>query len=305
MHLGNVFAALMSYASVKHDGGRWLLRMEDLDRQRCREEYSEQIIDDLLWLGLRPDEGAGVGGDHGPYWQSQRDAFYDRAFASLKSEGLTYECFCKRADLLAASAPHASDGHTLYALTCFGMDEERKAEMRAKGAPAWRLHLPDENSFFVDGHYGIQRANLADDRGDIIVRRADGNYAYQLAVVVDDALMGVTEVVRAVDLLQASHEQSFLFRALGYTPPSFSHIPLLLAPDGSRLSKRDRSLAMDRIRGLLKPEELIGLIAHLAHLAPTWRPMKIGDFVEAFSWSHVPTEDIVVDAQELGLNRAD
>ncbi len=299
MHLGNIYAALMSYASAKSTGGRWVLRMEDLDRQRCRPEFSATLIDDLKWLGLTADEGADVGGEHGPYFQSERDDIYERSFKTLQRQGLTYECFCRRQDLLAASAPHASDGHTIYAGTCLRLTDNELAKLRLERKPAWRLHLPDEESCFCDGHYGEQRANLQKDRGDLILRRADGNYAYQLAVVTDDALMGVTEVVRGRDLLSASHEQSFIFRALGYEPPRFCHFPLLLAPDGNRLSKRDRSLAMDRIREKIKPDELIGLIAWITGLQEGWHPMRLEQFVSVFSWDRIPLEDIVVDAESL------
>ena len=301
MHLGNIFAALMSYASAKSKGGRWVLRIEDLDRQRCRPEYSEQIVDDLLWLGLKPDEGPGADADggHGPYYQSQRDDIYATAFERLRSQGLLYECFCRRQDLTAASAPHASDGHTIYALTCLGLTESQKEQLRRERKPAWRLHLPNEASSFTDLHYGSQEANLAKDRGDFVVRRSDGNFAYQLAVVTDDALMGVNEVVRARDLMAASHEQSFLLRALGQEPPSYCHFPLLLSPDGARLSKRDRSLAMDKIRERVKPMELIGLMAWLTRIQDSWRPMSLDDFISKFCWGRVPQNDITVDAASL------
>ena len=301
MHLGNIFAALMSYGSAKSRGGRWILRIEDLDRQRCRREFSEQIIDDLAWLGLRADEGAGAvpEGDHGPYFQSERDSIYAEAFDRLCAQGFTYECFCRRQDLTAASAPHASDGHTIYARTCLKLSEEEKAELRKTRSPAWRLKLPDEESEIADGHYGIQRANLAKDRGDIILRRGDGNFAYQLAVTVDDALMGVTEVVRARDLLSASHEQACLLRMMGYAVPNYCHFPLLIAPDGSRLSKRERSLAMDKLRERLRPKELVGLMGWLAGFQPSWRPMSVEEFVEAFDWAKVPKDDIEIDPGEV------
>lgn len=301
MHLGNIFAALMSCASAKSQGGKWILRIEDLDRQRCRPEFSSQIVDDLLWLGLQPDEGPGASSDgsHGPYYQSLRDDIYSRAFDVLHSQGLTYECFCRRQDLTAASAPHASDGHTIYARTCLNLSEAQKAELRLSRNPAWRLKLPDAVSSFVDGHYGPQSANLATDRGDFILRRSDGNFAYQLAVVTDDALMGVNEVVRGRDLLPASHEQSFLLHALGYDAPRYCHFPLLLSPDGARLSKRDRSLAMDKIREKLRPEELIGLMAWVVNLQDHWAPMSLDAFVAAFNWDLIPKDDITIDAAAL------
>lgn len=291
----------MSYASAKSQGGKWILRIEDLDRQRCRPEFSSQIVDDLLWLGLQPDEGPGAASDggHGPYYQSLRDDIYSRAFDTLHSQGLTYECFCRRQDLTAASAPHASDGHTIYARTCLNLSETLKAELRLSRNPAWRLKLPDEVSSFVDGHYGTHSANLATDRGDFILRRSDGNFAYQLAVVTDDALMGVNEVVRGRDLLPASHEQSFLLHALGHDAPRYCHFPLLLSPDGARLSKRDRSLAMDKIREKLKPDELIGLMAWVVKIQNHWSPMSLDAFVTAFNWDLIPKDDITIDAAAL------
>lgn len=299
--MGNIFAALMSYASAKSRGGRWILRIEDLDRQRCRPEFAEQIVDDLLWLGLRPDEGPGAlaAGGHGPYFQSLRDAAYAEAFERLRAKGLVYECFCRRQDLTAASAPHASDGHAVYPRTCLRLAEAEREALRAARRPAWRLLLPDAKSSFVDGHYGAQEANLARERGDIIVRRADGNYAYQLAVVTDDAQMGVSEVVRARDLMAASHEQAFLLRTLGCPVPRYCHFPLLLAPDGARLSKRDRALAMDKIRQKTTPGELIGLMAWLVGFEGRWRAMTLGEFVERFRWDDVPHDDVVVDASSL------
>lgn len=301
MHMGNIFAALMSYASAKSQGGRWILRIEDLDRQRCRPEFATQIVDDLLWLGLQPDEGPGAPavGLHGPYCQSLRDGVYAEAFESLRAKGLVYECFCRRQDLMAASAPHASDGHAVYPRTCLRLAEAEKEALRAARRPAWRLRLPDEKSSFADGHYGVQEAHLARERGDIILRRADGNFAYQLAVVTDDALMGVNEVVRARDLMAASHEQAFLLRTLGHPVPHYSHFPLLMAPDGTRLSKRDRALAMDKIRLKTTPDELIGLIAWLVGFQGQWHAMPLGEFVETFRWDDVPHDDITVDASSL------
>ncbi|MBQ3636479.1 MAG: tRNA glutamyl-Q(34) synthetase GluQRS [Bacteroidales bacterium] len=299
MHLGNIFAAILSYADAKALGGKWLLRIEDIDLARCKPEYTAQLIDDLHWLGLYSDYGPDSDPSFAPYLQSQRKAVYDDAFSRLASAGLLYECFCSRADLHSASAPHSSDGHTVYPLTCFGLSDAQRVSLRATRKPAWRLHLPDVVDSFSDILYGPQSANLASDRGDIILRRADGNYAYHLAVVVDDALMGVSRVVRGRDLLSAAHEQRFLFRSLGYNPPSYAHFPLLLAPDGNRLSKRDHSLSMEYIRRKVRPDELIGLVAHLLGFLPSWRPLPLADFVSSFSWSRMPKHDIVVDAPAL------
>ncbi len=295
MHLGNIYAALMSYASVKCRGGKWLLRIEDLDRSRCKREYAEQIIDDLCWLGLVPDLGASVLADDSAYYQSNRDDIYIKYFEQLRQQGLLYECFCRRNELNVASAPHASDGHVVYGGKCRLLSYEQKEALSRERKPCWRMRMPDVDDVFVDGKYGVQHENLAKDRGDFIVRRADGNFSYNLAVVVDDALMGVTEVVRGCDLLTVSHEQRFIYSNIGYEAPHYCHFPLLLANSGSRLSKRDHSLAMDVLRDRFTPEELIGTIAWCVNIQPTKQPMSVGEFVSAFDWQKIPQKDIVVN----------
>lgn len=295
MHLGNIYAALMSYASVKSRGGRWLLRIEDLDKSRCKREYAEQIIDDLRWLGLVPDLGASASTDDSAYYQSNRDEVYNEYFEQLRKHGLLYECFCRRNEINVASAPHASDGHVVYGGTCRILTEAQRNELRNERKPCWRIRMPDEVDEFTDGKYGLQRENLATDRGDFIVRRADGNFSYNLAVVVDDALMGVTEVVRGCDLLTVSHEQRYIYKNIGYKAPHYCHFPLLLSTNGSRLSKRDHSLALDVLRTHYSPEDVIGMIAWLVDLQPSNQRMTAQKFVQAFDWQKIPQNDIVVN----------
>ena len=296
MHLGNIYAALMSYASVKKRGGQWLLRIEDLDRSRSHREFADQIIDDLLWLGLVPDLGASTTADDRQFYQSNRDDIYEKYFDILKAQDIVYECFCRRNELNVASAPHASDGHAIYGGTCRMLSEQRRAELQQERTPCWRLRLPDEVDCFEDELFGTQRANLLRDRGDFIIRRADGNFAYNLAVVVDDALMGVSEVVRGCDLLTVSHEQRFLCRCLGFEAPHYCHIPLLLSPDGRRLSKRDKSLAMDVLRRNHTPEQIIGIIAHIIGIQATPNALSLSEFVQSFDIHKIEkTEGIVVD----------
>ncbi|MBP3486477.1 MAG: tRNA glutamyl-Q(34) synthetase GluQRS, partial [Oscillospiraceae bacterium] len=209
MHLGNVFSALLAWLSVRSQGGEMVLRIEDLDPDRCRPEYAETLKADLRWLGLDWDR------EQMP--QSLRTEAYAEAFARLETQGLVYPCYCTRGELHAASAPHASDGRILYAGTCRSLTPAQRAEKTK--APAWRLAVPDRNYGFTDGLQGPFLENLAADCGDFIIRRADGVYAYQLAVVVDDAAGGVTQVVRGMDLLDSTPRQLYLYELLGLTPP--------------------------------------------------------------------------------------
>lgn len=201
MHLGNLMCCLLAWLSAKSKGGQVLLRIEDLDTQRCPRSYADAIVDDLAWLGLAAD------GPTPPVYQSDRSEIYQRYFDELSRRGLVYPCFCSRSQLHAASAPHRSDGQVIYAGTCRGLTPAEIAERSKIRAPAWRVQVPDEVIAFEDGHMGHYEENLARDCGDFFLRRADGVFAYQLAVVVDDALMGVDEVVRGSDLLSSTPRQ--------------------------------------------------------------------------------------------------
>lgn len=278
MHLGNLYAALMSWLSVRRRGGRWILRIEDLDPQRSRLEYARQIEDDLRWLGLDWDEG-GVDsrGPNGPYVQSLRSDFYREALSQLDDTGLTYPCYCTRAELHAPSAPHASDGRYIYPGTCRPPNLTGRAIPNRK--PSTRIIVPDRQITFTDLICGPQSVNLAREIGDFILRRADGAWAYQLAVVTDDALMGVTEVMRGDDLLTSAAQQIYLYELLGYQPPEFAHIPLILNEQGIRLSKRDTSLSMEALRASHTPQSLLGLLAHRAGLIPLPTPITLDNLL--------------------------
>ena len=194
MHLGNLMCCLLAWLSAKSKGGQVLLRIEDLDTQRCPRSYADAIVDDLAWLGLAAD------GPMPPVYQSDRSEIYQRYFDELSRRGLVYPCFCSRSQLHAASAPHRSDGQVIYAGTCRGLTPAEIAERSKTRAPAWRVQVPDEVIALEDGHMGHYEENLARDCGDFFLRRADGVFAYQLAVVVDDELMGV-ELTRGEDEL--------------------------------------------------------------------------------------------------------
>ena len=294
MHIGNLFTSLLAWLSARKQGGRIVLRIEDLDTRRCTDEYARQLQDDLLWLGLTWDEGPLVGGDNAPYEQSKRTALYEAALDALRERGLVYPCFCTRAELHAAAAPHRSDGQSVYPGTCRNLTAAEIAARSRTRPPAYRLRVPDEEITIKDRHMGLHSENLARDCGDFLLRRSDGLFAYQLAVVVDDAAMGVTEVVRGSDFLSSAPRQLYLYRLLNLTPPAFCHVPLLLASDGRRLSKRDRDLNLAVLRGIYKPEAVIGKLAYLAGIHPTGEPVSAAELLPAFDWDAVPVRDIVV-----------
>lgn len=280
MHLGNIFCALLSWLSVKEKGGQWLLRIEDIDPGRSRQEYADLLMDDLAWLGLEWD------GE--PVYQSQRSDIYEEYFERLKQQGVTYPCYCTRADILATQAPHESDGRVVYKGTC------RHLPPQPSRVGATRLMVPNCEIAFTDGHYGEHTVNLARQVGDFIIRRKDGAWAYQLAVVIDDALMGVTEVVRGRDLLLSSPQQMYVADLLGISSPRFCHLPLLCNREGQRLSKRDQSLDMENLRHRYKASQIVGELACLAGLIPTPDAISAKELLPVFSWEKVPKEDIVV-----------
>ncbi len=276
MHLGNIFTAVMSWLSVKSRGGRWILRIEDLDPQRSKRQWAEAIEDDLRWLGLDWDYG---GLTNPESCQSRRSAIYADAISRLKATGLVYPCFCTRADIMATQAPHQSDGRIVYAGTC--RPKVLPSEFCDPGRPhALRLAVPNRTIRFTDRFCGPQQCNLATHCGDFLLQRADGAVAYQLAVVVDDAAMGVTEVMRGDDLLLSSAQQIYLYELLGLPAPEFAHLPLVRNADGARLSKRDKAESMESLRLTHTPAELIGRVAAIAGLIPSPLPLTLGELID-------------------------
>ena len=294
MHLGNLCCCLLAWLSAKSQGGRVVLRIEDLDQARCPRKFAELLQQDLDWLGLSADEGGDKGGPHGPYYQSERSGIYQQFYEILWKKGLVYPCFCSRSQLHAADAPHRSDGQVVYAGTCRNLTPEQVAERSRRRPPAWRVKVPDETIGFTDGHLGYYQENLARDCGDFYLRRADGVFAYQLAVVVDDALMGVTQVVRGEDLLSSTPRQLWLYRTLGLPAPEFFHMPLLLAPDGRRLSKRDGDESLENLQAKYTPEEIIGRLAWVCGLQKAPDPRTPAELADGFSWEKVPRQDILL-----------
>ncbi|MBQ0134514.1 MAG: tRNA glutamyl-Q(34) synthetase GluQRS [Clostridiales bacterium] len=287
LHLGNLYAALLCWLSVRPQGGEMLLRIEDLDTLRCTVESADLLKEDLQWLGLDWDR------EMPP--QRSRSAYYEEILAKLSERGEVFPCWCTRGDLKnAANAPHASDGHPIYPGTCRALSPQERAIRLRKRPGIMRLAVPDEVIGFEDGNYGRYEENLQTECGAFILRRADGVFAYQLAVVADDIDGGVTEVVRGRDLLDSTPRQLYLYRLLGAEPPRYFHVPLLTAPDGRRLSKRDEDLDVGLLRQRYRPEELLGALAFAAGQLERPEPVSAAELVKIFDRSRVGQADIAI-----------
>ena len=287
MHLGNLWSSLLAWLAARSAGGRMVLRLEDLDPDRCTQAWCDQVMRDL--------EGLGLDWDNEPVYQSRRTPAYEAAFRQLEEKRLVYPCFCTRAERMAASAPHRSDGQAVYDGRCRRLTAEQREDLARQRNPAWRLAVPDRASSFRDLLQGMHEENLLRDCGDFILRRSDGVYAYQLAVVVDDAWMGVTQVVRGSDLLSSTPRQRYLLELLGCPAPEYGHVPLLLAPDGRRLAKRDRDQELGALQQRFTARELVGRLAHLAGLIPEAAPVSPEELVPLFAWEKLPRRDIAME----------
>lgn len=304
MHLGNAFAALLCWLSARAQGGRLIMRIEDLDTARCKDEYAQTLMDDLIWLGLDWDEGAAPNTGKNEFYQSTRADFYEKQIEALRQKGLVYPCFCTRAELHAQNAPHQSDGIPIYSGQCAGLSAAAAEQLAKTRAPALRVRVPDITLEIHDKLQGTFTQNLKAGAGDFVLRRSDGLFAYQLAATADDGAMGVTEVVRGRDLLESAPRQAWLMQTLGYTPPSYAHLPLLLAPDGRRLSKREKDLDMGALRQSFKhPQNLVGFLAHTAGLLPKSDAVSAEDLISEFKWSKVTKHDIVVDLNNIACQK--
>ncbi len=289
MHLGNVFAAMVAWLSIRSQKGSLVLRMEDLDTQRTSSEFAQVLREDLLWLGLDWDVETPP--------QSQRSAVYDRYFEKLTDLGLLYPCYCTRSQLHSVNAPHLSDGTYVYPGTCRDLTPEQKAAMDR--APAWRVKVPDSHWELQDLCQGHYTQNLLSECGDFVVRRADGVYVYQLAVTVDDGEAGVTEVVRGMDLLSSAPRQMYLQNLFGFQNPTYAHVPLLLSVDGRRLSKRDKDLDMGALRKRCRPEKLLGVLAYAAHMIDRPEGISARELAGEFTWEKLRRDNIFLDASSL------
>lgn len=283
MHLGNLFSALLSWLSVRSKAGEMVLRMEDIDTQRTSTQFADQLRWDLEWLGLTWDRETQP--------QSRRTEAYAEAFQKLKDMDLLYPCYCTRSRLHAIDAPHGADGVYVYDGRCRNLtQQEREAFGRS---PSWRVMVPDREVELTDWVQGPYKENLLRDCGDFVVRRADGVFVYQLAVVVDDAAAGVTEVVRGRDLLSSAPRQMYLQQLLGYDHPQYAHVPMLLSGDGRRLSKRDGDMDLDALRETMTPQEVLGRLSFWAGLQDKDEPTDLDTLIGLFSWDKIPKEDIL------------
>lgn len=285
-HLGNLRTALLAWLQARLAGGRFILRMDDLDLPRVREGSAEQVLDDLRWLGLEWDEGPDLGGPRGPYAQSERDQFYREAFRRLLKRGRLYPCGCSRKDIAeAASAPHEPGRSLRYPGTCRpAAPVVGESESVRHGTPplAWRFRLEGEIMQVKDRLAGELNQELAVEVGDFVVRRRDGLYAYQLATVVDDALMGVTDVVRGLDLFDSTPRQVVLAKALGLPVPRYWHLPLMTDGGGKRLAKRDGADSLQEPRQAgAQPEEVVGRLAATCGLAAPGAALSAAELLDS------------------------
>lgn len=284
LHLGNLLCCLLAYLSTKSRGGKFLLRIEDVDVPRCPRRLAAQCIEDLAYLGFSWDEP--------PLYQSERTEIYQHYYDRLCDLGLVYPCFCTRAQLHAAQAPNLGDRESVYSGSCASLSADEIAAREKTRRPAMRLRVPDQTVGFTDGHYGEIAENLARDTGDYIIRRSDGLFGYQLAVVVDDALSGVSEVVRGRDILSSTPRQIHMQKLLGFDTPDYIHIPLLMDSQGRRLAKRDKDLDLSVLAQRFTPEEILGMLAFCAGVIGENRPSTLDQLTRVFDWRNVKTTDL-------------
>lgn len=283
MHSGNLLCAMLAYLSAKSKGGKFIIRIEDLDALRCPRSAALDIIDTLEAIGIKSDEKI--------VWQSERTAAYAAAEKALSRVAEVYPCYCSRADLHAPQIKRLPDGGILYPKTCKRLSDAQRAAMNR--ASAQRISVPDEVITFNDGICGEQSQNLASCCGDFILRRSDGVYAYQLAVVVDDGESGVTEVVRGADLLYDTPRQIYLYRLLGLPTPKYFHFPLVCDATGRKLSKSEGDSAK-RLLKTFSAHRIVGELAFAAGIIPEPRPTGIDELIPLFSVDRIPRDRILL-----------
>ena len=293
LHLGNARSFLLAWLDIRSRGGRVILRMEDLDGPRVKAGAAEQACQDLAWLGLDWDEG--------PLVQSGRLPLHEEALARLTEKKLAYPCVCTRREVEeAASAPHESghDAGPLYPGTCRGRFAGAEAARRESGRdPAWRLRVEPAAAVSVrDRFLGERTFRAGRELDDFVVWKKSGTPAYQLACVVDDHRMGVTDVLRGEDLLLSTARQLLLYRAWGWEPPAFAHTPLLVGRDGRRLAKRHGDTRVARFRHAgIAPAPLVGWLAAISGLLPPGKEALPADLVADFALHRVPPGPVTVE----------
>ncbi len=287
IHLGNIFSMLLAWLYTKHKGGKIVLRIEDLDKTRCKEEHVLQLLKDLEFLGLNWDEG----GNFSEYRQSECYNYYTKTLDEISDNAHIYKCFCTRQDLFSHSAPHEADGDIIYSGHCknmqFHTDNSEKKH-------ALRLSVPDKTICFNDVNYGEFSHNLKTQCGDFILLRSDKVFSYQLAVVADDIRMGITDIVRGRDLLSSCARQIYLYNLLGEKPPEYFHIPLICANDGKRLSKREKSMDLGELKKTYTSGQIIGILGAMAGLVPKGQSATPEELLKVFTPQKIGTKDIIL-----------
>jgi glutamyl-tRNA synthetase len=297
--MGGACTALCAWLAARSAAGTFIVRIEDLDQPRVVHGATERILDDLRWLGLDWEEGPEVGGPWGPYTQTQRVRIYQDAVARLANDSFTYPCDCSRAEIArVASAPHPGEEGPVYPGTCRG----RAQQTRYRRAPAIRLAVPIGTVKVNDAVHGLIQSDVSKEVGDFVLQRGDGVFAYQLAVVVDDLAMRVSQVVRGADLIASCARQALLARLLGQEPPAFAHAPLIVAADGTRLAKRARGVRVrDHREAGADPTRIVALLGRALGLCESQQQrIEARDLVERFSWSKIPRGPICLPTDSSG-----
>lgn len=287
MHLGNAWVAFLNWLWTRQQGGQVVLRIEDIDRERCHTEYVEALEEDLSFLGLTWDEGPGHTYGYGEPVQSLRTSLYESVLERFEKAGDLYPCYCTRARIHSiASAPHEGEGLPVYDGHCRNLTVEERAAMTK--TPSWRLKMETRTETFNDLLSGMHSLTLEKGADDFVLRRADGMFAYQLAVSVDDGAMGITHVFRGNDLFSSTYYQCFLLEKLGYPVPVYCHLPLLVDKTGVRLSKRQHGITIRALRRAgYTAADIIGCLLYWAGAFTTFRPMTAEEAVKEVPFSRL------------------
>lgn len=295
MHLGNAWSFLVCWLAARKENGRLVLRIEDIDPDRSKPEFVDGLIEDLHWLGLDWDEGVDIGGENAPYTQSESTSLYERVIDALQKDGLVYPCFCTRKELRSlASAPHKGDYGSAYPELCLHLSGEERRERETAGRKSsMRLHCGKNEIYFTDVLHGDCCMSWKECGGDFPLRRSDGVFAYQLAVVVDDIRQGITQVVRGEDILHCTPRQVYLYELFGCTPPEYIHLPLVVDHEGERLAKRHGHFELRKMREAgISAEAVIGYIAYLGGIISTCRCISAHELLQNFAIDLINTKEL-------------
>lgn len=297
MHLGNLWIALLSYLSVREQGGKYILRIEDIDKCRSKKEYEEALLEDLQWLGIEWDEGPDIGGPNGPYRQSERTEIYEDILEKWHEQGLIYPCFCNRARIQkVSSAPHPGEKPYIYDGLCYNLSAADIAEKERKKKPSWRLKTNSQEFEFNDKIQGLCYGKVRYRKDDIVLQRADDMYAYQFAVSIDDGLMDVSEVLRGADLLESTAIQLSLLKLLNIEPPQYAHAPVILDKNGNRISKRQKGITIRELReGGMSAAQIIGNLLYSTGISEKPEPISVKELLnKKIPWNSLKKNDIIL-----------